>query len=175
MKDSIKNLIEEKKRAKVPLLQIITYEEDTVKRIVEQVFMQEYEIIHYDMLEGFDVPIEETEAQDFSLTINKWMYELSFKNTVLVISNSNRLFSDYRVEVSLKKLLELDNPNMVSKPIMVILISDTNILPAGLGRLSTTIEIPYMKRSECVEYVKCLVRSTFPKAFRTVLLNVVLV
>ena len=163
MKDSIKNLIEEKKRAKVPLLQIITYEEDTVKRIVEQVFMQEYEIIHYDMLEGFDVPIKETEAQDFSLTINKWMYELSFKNTVLVISNSNRLFSDYRVEVSLKKLLELDNPNMVSKPIMVILISDTNILPVGLGRLSTTIEIPYMKRSECVEYVKCLFRSTFRK------------
>lgn len=158
---SINELIENELKKRVSFLQVITKESYVVADIVDNILMEKFgieEIIHYDILQGFDVPIKETVQQHFAKTIDKWLYEKTLNNTAMVINGSDKIFEDEMSVLAIRKMLGENSKKICSRPTIVVVISDSECLPLQLRDLGTIIRTPLMNIDECEAVVKTVLK-----------------
>lgn len=159
---SIYTLIENELKKRVSFLQVITKELYVVTEVLDDV-LKEYpgieDIIHYDILQGFDVPIEETVQQDFAKTVDKWLYEKAFSNTALVISGSDKIFENEMSVLAIRKMLKDSSKKICSRPTIVVVISDSDVLPLHLKDIGTIIRTPLMNLDECEAVVNTVLKN----------------
>lgn len=156
---SIHNLIKKQLDTKICFLQIITKELYVVAEILDDI-LRDYtkEIIHYDILQGFDVPTKETVQQQFSKTVDKWLSEKTFNDTALVISGSDNIFENETVVLAIRKMVCEESKRICSKPKIVVIISDSDCLPLQLKDIATILHAPLMDLEECKTAVKDVLR-----------------
>ena len=161
----ISEMINDLVKSNIKFLQIITKETFVVLDEVDSVLKNYVEdVIHYDYLDGFDVPVQETMNNAFSETINKWMYEKTLEKTAIVITASDAIFEDEKSVLAIRKIIGSKSPEIVSRPHILIVISDSDCMPLTLKELGTIIKAPLMSQKECECFAKkILIETGLPK------------
>ena len=160
MRKSISSILKRQFELGFKLFYIVTLEDETVINGIDEVLGKYVSnVIHYDILQGFDVPFKETSNQIFSETVEKWLYEHTFENTALVIRDSNIFAKDDKNIVAVQKMVAAKSYAIVSQPQFVIIISDYDNLPKQLKKYASIVEIPLMSSDERIEYIKSLYKN----------------
>ena len=158
MRLSLETKLEEMLIRELKLIQIVTREPFVVCKELDDILLKyECDIIHYDVLQGFDVPEEETESQRFADTIDKWLYEESFDNVALIIFPSRKIFEDERNVLAIQKMVFDKSDRIQSHPRFVIMVTDSDSLPLVLKESCATIDAPLMNEKECAETIQPMV------------------
>lgn len=166
MRKSLCELIEAKLKTNTPFLQIITKEPYVVSEAVVEILLGEKcskvnEIIYYDILQGFDVPTEETCQQKFAETIDKWLGEKTFEKTALIIKDSDLIFGDEKNVFAMKKMICDKSSQIESRPVIVIVISEDDCMPLQLKEIGTIMRAPFMTEKECKEKIEYILGRNF--------------